>query len=148
DNTFTDDDVVEFLKRVRRFLRWPAEKPLDVCAEPKIDGLGLSILYEHGRLVRATTRGDGRIGEDGAANAKSWKEIPGKLHGQDWPQQIEVRGEIYLAHKDFAAMNKKQDEAGLPLYKNPRNAAAGSLRQIDPKITAARPLRFFAYAWG
>jgi DNA ligase (NAD+) len=148
DNTFSDEDVVEFLLRVRRFLRWPADKPIDVCAEPKIDGLGLSILYENGKLVRATTRGDGRVGEDVTANAKTLKEIPEKLHHNGWPERIEVRGEVYLAHRDFAAMNKKQEEAGLPLYKNPRNAAAGSLRQIDPKITAARPLRFFAYTWG
>jgi DNA ligase (NAD+) len=148
DNAFSDEDVVEFLKRVQRFLRWPADTPLEVCAEPKIDGLSLSLLYEGGRLARAATRGDGRVGEDVTANARTLKEIPARLLGRGWPARIEVRGEVYLAHTDFAAMNRRQEAEGLDPYKNPRNAAAGSLRQIDASVTAARPLRFFAYGWG
>jgi DNA ligase (NAD+) len=148
DNAFDDEDVAEFLKRVRRFLKWPDAEPLEVTAEPKIDGLSLSLLYEHGKLVRAATRGDGAVGEDVTANAKTLKDIPKTLHRSGWPEKIEIRGEVYLPHKDFAAMNKRQEEEGLQVYKNPRNAASGSLRQIDPTITAGRPLRFFAYAWG
>jgi DNA ligase (NAD+) len=148
DNAFSDDDLVEFLERVRRFLRWPAGEPLAVSAEPKIDGLSLSLLYEDGKLARAATRGDGRVGEDVTANAKTLKEIPKALKGKGWPARIEVRGEVYLAHADFAAMNARQEAEGLEPYKNPRNAAAGSLRQIDATVTAGRPLRFFAYAWG
>ena len=148
DNAFDDDDVAEFLLRVRRFLKWPTEDALGVTAEPKIDGLSLSLLYEDGALVRAATRGDGRVGEDVTANARTVADIPERLKGGGWPERIEIRGEIYLAHKDFAAMNARQEAAGLALYKNPRNAAAGSLRQKDVSVTAERPLKFFAYAWG
>jgi len=148
DNAFDDDDVAEFLKRVRRFLTLPLDEPLGVTAEPKIDGVSLSLLYENGRLVRAATRGDGRVGEDVTANARTLDDVPETLSGAGWPDRIEVRGEVYLGHDEFAAMNTRQEEAGLSVYKNPRNAAAGSLRQIDAAVTATRPLRFFAYAWG
>lgn len=147
DNAFDAEDAAEFVERVRRFLNWPPGEPLDVTAEPKIDGLSLSLLYEDGVLTRAATRGDGREGEDVTANAETIAEIPKKLKGAGWPASIEVRGEVYLSHDDFAEMNARQAEAGRPEYKNPRNAAAGSLRQIDAEVTAARPLKFFAYAW-
>lgn len=148
DNAFDDDDVAEFLHRVRRFLNWPLAEPLGVTIEPKIDGLSLSLLYENGVLKRAATRGDGRTGEDVTANARTVKTVPHRLKGAGWPASIEIRGEVYLGHADFAAMNARQEEAGLATYKNPRNAAAGSLRQIDASVTAERPLKFFAYAWG
>ncbi|HEX3699276.1 MAG TPA: NAD-dependent DNA ligase LigA [Phenylobacterium sp.] len=147
DNAFSDEDTAEFDARVRRFLRL-SEEPVAYTAEPKIDGLSCSIRYEQGQLVRAATRGDGRVGEDVTANVRTLGEIPKRLQGAGWPELIEVRGEIYLGHEEFAALNAAAAEAGQKTYANPRNAAAGSLRQIDAKITAARPLRFFAYAWG
>jgi DNA ligase (NAD+) len=147
DNAFSDEDAAEFDARVRRFLRL-GEEPVAYTAEPKIDGLSCSIRYENGVLVQAATRGDGRIGEDVTANVRTLAEIPKRLAGSGWPQVIEVRGEVYLGHEEFIAMNAAAEAAGQRTYANPRNAAAGSLRQIDPKITAARPLRFFAYAWG
>ena len=147
DNAFSDDDAMEFDTRVRRFLRL-GEGPVAYTAEPKIDGLSASIRYENGALVRGATRGDGRVGEDVTANLKTIAEIPHRLAGSGWPQMIEVRGEIYFGHDDFATLNAGAQAAGQRTYVNPRNAASGSLRQIDPKITAARPLRFFAYAWG
>jgi DNA ligase (NAD+) len=147
DNAFSDEDAAEFDARVRRFLRL-GEEPVAYTAEPKIDGLSCSIRYENGVLVRAATRGDGRIGEDVTANVRTISEIPKRLAGSGWPEVIEVRGEVYLGHEEFAAMNAAAEAAGQRTYANPRNAAAGSLRQIDPKITAGRPLRFFAYAWG
>lgn len=148
DNAFDDGDVAEFLNRVRRFLNLPEDEPIGVTAEPKIDGVSLSLLYEDGQLISAATRGDGRVGEDVTANARTLKDVPDALAGAGWPDRIEVRGEVYLGHVSFAAMNARQEEAGLAVYKNPRNAAAGSLRQIDASVTASRPLRFFAYAWG
>jgi len=148
DNAFADEEAIEFDARVRRFLRLPADETVGYTAEPKIDGLSCSIRYEGGELVRAATRGDGRVGEDVTANVRTIREIPHKLAGKDWPDEIEIRGEIYLGHAEFAALNTAAAEAGQKTYANPRNAAAGSLRQIDPTITAARPLRFFAYAWG
>ena len=148
DNAFSDEDAAEFDARIRRFLRLPANETVGYTAEPKIDGLSCSILYEKGVLVRAATRGDGRVGEDVTANVRTIKEIPHRLAGADWPDAIEVRGEIYLGHEEFAALNAAAEAAGQKTYANPRNAAAGSLRQIDPTITAQRPLRFFAYAWG
>ena len=147
-NAFADEEVEEFVERIRRFLQWKAEAPLVFTAEPKIDGLSLSLRYENGRLVSAATRGDGAVGEDVTANARTVGDIPHRLKGSDVPDVFEVRGEVYLSHEDFAAINERQAAAGKPLFANPRNAAAGSLRQLDPSITASRPLRFFAYAWG
>jgi DNA ligase (NAD+) len=147
-NAFADTEVEEFVARVRRFLALPETAPLAFTAEPKIDGLSLSLRYEGGRLVTAATRGDGEVGEDVTANARTVADIPQQLKGADVPEICEVRGEIYLSHADFAAINARQEAAGKALFANPRNAAAGSLRQLDPAVTASRPLRFFAYAWG
>ncbi len=147
-NGFADEEVAEFVVRIRRFLQLKEEAPLVFTAEPKIDGLSLSLRYEGGRLVTAATRGDGTEGEDVTANARTVGDIPHRLKGRDVPEICEVRGEVYLSHADFQAVNARQEAAGKPLFANPRNAAAGSLRQLDPAITASRPLRFFAYAWG
>jgi DNA ligase (NAD+) len=146
-NVFKDEDVEDFVARVRRFLGLKAEVSVDFTAEPKIDGLSCSLRYENHRLVQAATRGDGFEGEDVTANVLTVKEIPHQLKGRA-PEILEVRGEIYMTHEDFAALNERQGQAGKTLFANPRNAAAGSLRQLDPAITAARPLHFFAYAWG
>ncbi|PHS25991.1 MAG: DNA ligase (NAD(+)) LigA [Robiginitomaculum sp.] len=148
DNVFNDDEVREFTKRVRRFLRWPEDETLAFTAEPKIDGLSCGIRYEHGKLVQAATRGDGQTGEDVTQNVRTICDVPKTLCGDDWPDVLEVRGEVYIPTTEFAAMNAAQEDAGKPVYANPRNAAAGSLRQLDPGISAKRPLRFFAYAWG
>ncbi len=148
DNAFADDEAVEFDARVRRFLRLGPSETIGYTAEPKIDGLSCSIRYEAGVLVQAATRGDGRVGEDVTQNVRTIADIPKRLLGSGWPDVIEVRGEVYLGHEEFAALNAAAAAAGQKTYANPRNAAAGSLRQIDPKITAVRPLKFFAYAWG
>jgi len=146
-NVFEDEEVVDFIARVRRFLGLGPEAPLATTAEPKIDGLSCSLRFEEGTLVEAATRGDGYEGEDVTANVRTIGEIPKRLKG-DAPGILEVRGEVYMTHADFAALNERQKEAGKTLFANPRNAAAGSLRQLDPAITATRPLHFFAYAWG
>ena len=147
-NAFADEEVAEFVERIRRFLQIKPDVAVVFTAEPKIDGLSLSLRYEDGRLVNAATRGDGAIGEDVTANARTVGDIPQRLSGKDYPDILEVRGEVYLSHADFAAINERQAAAGKQLFANPRNAAAGSLRQLDPRITASRPLHFFAYGWG
>ena len=147
DNAFDADDFNGFLDRARRFLGLAAGTPLPLVAEPKIDGLSVALLYEDGRLVQGATRGDGAEGEDVTANLRTVGAIPKRLHG-DAPARIEVRGEVFLGKADFLALNAAQAEAGSKVFANPRNAAAGSLRQLDPKITATRPLSFFAYAMG
>ncbi len=146
ENAFEEAEVGEFVDRVRRFLNLSADQPLAFTAEPKIDGLSLSLRYEEGRLVNAATRGDGETGENVTPNARTIADIPKTLAGA--PAVLEVRGECYMSHADFAALNTRQAEAADRIFANPRNAAAGSLRQLDPAITAARPLHFFAYAWG
>jgi DNA ligase (NAD+) len=148
DNVFEDGDVADFLARVRRFLSLPADEEIAVTAEPKIDGLSCSLLYEDGALVRAATRGDGAQGEDVTANIRTLKDVPEKLKGKKHPARIELRGEIYMTMKEFEAFQAAEVEAGRKRPANPRNAAAGSLRQKDASITASRPLRFFAYTWG
>ena len=145
-NIFEDDEVTEFCARVRRFLGMPVDAELEMTAEPKIDGLSCALRFEDGRLVQAATRGDGFEGEDVTNNVRTIAEIPQKLSAA--PEIFEARGEVYMAKEDFAAMNARQKQAGKPIFANPRNAAAGSLRQLDPSVTAERPLRFFAYAWG
>ena len=147
-NAFEDEDVIAFAERVRRFLKIEEGAPLAITAEPKIDGLSISLRYEDGALIQAATRGDGMEGENVTANVRTIREIPHKLHGKHVPAVIDVRGEIYLSHADFAKLNAGQAAAGEKIFANPRNAAAGSLRQLDAGVTAKRPLRFFAYAWG
>jgi len=147
-NAFDDEEASDFVARVRRFLGLEPEAVIEVVAEPKIDGLSISLTYEDGRLVQGATRGDGIEGENVTANVMTIKQIPHRLSGRNIPGRIEVRGEIYLPHADFKALNAEQAATGGKVFANPRNAAAGSLRQLDSSITARRPLRFFAYAWG
>ena len=148
DNLFADEEVGEFLVRVRRFLNLAADAEVAVTAEPKIDGLSCSLLYENGVLARAATRGDGAVGEDVTENIRTLKSVPHKLKGKGHPAQIEVRGEVYMTMADFEAFQAAEEEAGRKRPANPRNAAAGSLRQKDVSVTASRPLRLFAYTWG
>lgn len=146
-NAFDAEDVAEFLQRVRNFLGLGADAPVPVIGEPKIDGLSLSLRYEGRRLVSAATRGDGQEGEDVTANVAHIDDIPQSLP-DDAPDVVEIRGEVYMARSDFLALNTRQEAAGAKTFANPRNAAAGSLRQLDAAITATRPLRFFAYGFG
>ena len=148
DNAFAEEDVVDFVGRIRRFLKLAEDERIDFSAEPKIDGLSMSLRYEAGELVTAATRGDGAEGEDVTANIRTLEDVPKKLKGREVPAICEVRGEVYMTKKAFLVLNKKQVEAGEAPFANPRNSAAGSLRQKDPSITASRPLGFFAYAWG
>jgi DNA ligase (NAD+) len=147
ENAFDEDDVRDYLKGMYRFLGRSPDEPIALTAEPKIDGLSMSLRYEQRKLALGVTRGDGVTGEDVTANVRTIGDIPHDLPKRA-PDLVEVRGEIYLGKKDFARLNTQQEKEGKPLYVNPRNTAAGSLRQKDPKITASRPLRFFAYAWG
>ena len=145
-NAFDPEEVSDFDQSIRKFLKLSDDAPLAYTAEPKIDGLSLSLRYEGGMLIYAATRGDGEEGENVTANARTIADIPQRLEGA--PEILEVRGEVYMSHADFAALNAAQEAAGDKRFANPRNAAAGSLRQLDPRVTAARPLRFFAYGWG
>ena len=146
-NTFSDEELSDFVERVRRFLDWPSSRELSFTAEPKIDGLSCSLRFEKGVLTVAATRGDGEEGEDVTANVRTIHEIPHRLHGLV-PEIIDIRGEIYMATADFLKLNERQEKEGKPAFANPRNAAAGSLRQLDSQVTAQRPLKFFAYTWG
>ena len=148
DNAFAEQDVVDFVGRIRRFLRLGDDEEIAFNAEPKIDGLSMTLRYENGELVTGATRGDGNEGEDVTANVKTLKDIPHRLKGKGVPEVCEVRGEVYMTKTGFLALNKRQSEIGGQVFVNPRNSAAGSLRQKDPSITASRPLGFFAYAWG
>jgi DNA ligase (NAD+) len=147
DNALTEESVVQFVERIRRRLKL-ARQTLVFVAEPKIDGLSVSLRYEGGRLVQGATRGDGTEGEDVTANVRTLADVPVRLDGRRLPQICEIRGEVYMTKPAFLALNERQRAAGKPLFANPRNAAAGSLRQLDPAVTASRPLGFFAYAWG
>ena len=146
DNAFSDEEVREFVTRVRRFLSLPPEEPVALTAEPKIDGLSCSLRYERGQLVLGATRGDGTVGEDVTPNVRTISDIPHSISGA--PDILEVRGEVYMSKADFETLNERQESIGGKVFANPRNAAAGSLRQKDPSVTAARPLRFMAHGWG
>src|ERR1700731_1476914 len=148
DNAFAEEDVVDFVGRIRRFLKLTDDEEIDFSAEPKIDGLSMSLRYQGGELVTAATRGDGAEGEDVTANIRTLEDVPKKLKGRNIPEVCEVRGEVYMTKAAFLAPNQRQKASGETIFANPRNSAAGSLRQKDPSITASRPLGFFAYAWG
>ncbi|MCK1415138.1 NAD-dependent DNA ligase LigA [Bradyrhizobium sp. CW4] len=147
DNAFAEEDLRDFVGRIVRFLKLDDDK-IDFSAEPKIDGLSMSLRYEGGELVTAATRGDGAVGEDVTANIRTLEDVPKRLKGRNVPDICEVRGEVYMTKKAFLALNERQKAEGSTIFANPRNSAAGSLRQKDPTITASRPLGFFAYAWG
>lgn len=146
DNGFEDKDVYDFMDRIRRFLGLSPDTPIDIVAEPKIDGLSATLRYENGNFVLGTTRGDGIEGEDITQNLKTLKDIPELIEDKAFPALTEIRGEVYMRHEEFMDMNKEREKDHLPLFANPRNAAAGSVRQLDPKVTASRPLKFFAYS--
>ncbi len=148
DNAMAEEDVRDFVARIRRFLKLGEHEKITFSAEPKIDGLSMSLRYEDGELVTAATRGDGSEGEDVTANIRTLKDVPHKLHGRHLPAVTEVRGEVYMTKADFLKLNERQKAADEQVFANPRNSAAGSLRQKDPSVTASRPLGFFAYAWG
>src|SRR5438067_5851357 len=154
ENAFAEEDVRDFFATVRNFFRRPedlalvAEDAIEVVAEPKIDGLSAALRYEGGRLVLGATRGDGVTGEDVTANIRTLKSVPSTLAGEGWPDILEIRGEVYMERAGFFAVNAEREAAGEQVFANPRNFAAGSLRQLDPSVTARRPLKFFAYAWG
>jgi DNA ligase (NAD+) len=154
ENAFEEQDVRDFFTGVRNFFRRTAtealvaEDRIEIMAEPKIDGLSIALTYRNGRLVLGATRGDGTTGENVTANLRTLDTVPKTLAGRDWPEFIEIRGEVYLERAGFFALNAEREAAGESIFANPRNAAAGSLRQLDPAITARRPLKFFAYAWG
>jgi DNA ligase (NAD+) len=154
ENAFDEQDVRDFFAGIRNFFRRPedvarvAGDAIEVMAEPKIDGLSAALRYEHGRLVLGATRGDGITGEDVTANIRTLASVPKQLAGEGWPDILEVRGEVYMEREGFFAVNAEREAAGEPVFANPRNVAAGSLRQLDPAITTRRPLKFFAYAWG
>src|SRR4030088_2272066 len=147
DNAFAEQDVVDFVGRIRRFLKLGDDDSIDFSAEPKIDGLSMSLRYEGGELVTAATRGDGAVGEDVTANIRTLEDVPKKLKGRNVPEICEVRGEVYMTKQACLALNERQKASGDTIFANPRNSAAGSLRQEDPAITASRPLGFFAYSW-
>ncbi|TQV70822.1 NAD-dependent DNA ligase LigA [Denitrobaculum tricleocarpae] len=147
-NAFADEDITEFLARIRRFLGLAEDTQIAVLAEPKIDGLSCALRYENGKLVQAATRGDGTTGEDITANVQTVAGVPRALSGSGWPQTLEIRGEVFMRRDDFRQLNERQEARGGKVFANPRNAAAGSLRQLDASITASRPLTFYAYAWG
>lgn len=147
DNAFSFEEVEDFIDRIKRFLKWPAEQNITFIAEPKIDGLSASLHYQDGLFSLGATRGDGLEGENITPNLKTVKDIPLRLQGDNIPSQLEVRGEVYMSLEDFKTLNNQRQEQGEPFFANPRNAAAGSLRQLDSKITAKRPLKFFAYAF-
>ncbi|MDX6749750.1 NAD-dependent DNA ligase LigA [Geminicoccaceae bacterium 1502E] len=148
DNAMAGEEVAEFIARIRRFLGLGEDAALDFVAEPKIDGLSCSLRYEDGFLVRGATRGDGTVGEDVTANVRTLRDVPQRLLTDDPPRILEIRGEVYMEQAAFLELNRRREAAGEPVFANPRNAAAGSLRQLDSAVTARRPLRFFAYGWG
>jgi DNA ligase (NAD+) len=148
DNAFEEQDVIDFVARIRRFLKLSDDEKIAFSAEPKIDGLSMSLRYENGELITAATRGDGAEGEDVTANIRTLKDVPQQLKGRHVPKICEVRGEVYMTKAAFLKLNERQKTAGDTIFANPRNSAAGSLRQKDPGVTASRPLGFFAYAWG
>src|SRR5437868_4187953 len=148
DNAFAEQDVLDFVARIARFLKLGDDDKIAFSAEPKIDGLSMSLRYQGGELITAATRGDGAVGEDVTANIRTLEDVPHRLKGRNVPDICEVRGEVYMTKRAFLALNERQKAADDTIFANPRNSAAGSLRQKDPSITASRPLGFFAYSWG